>query len=187
MKLVDIIKQKKLFLNEGAMFGTDKENPHKYCSLFYDSEFLKYKNQKISLFEIGVYHGGSLILWDEYFSDCKILGVDIKERKVLQNIEDCKNVTFKIADAYQKDFSDTLDSFDILIDDGPHTLESQCKFLELYCDKIKKGGVLIIEDILKYEYTEKFKQYVPDNLMYEIKDLRSNSSKKDNILFVVRN
>lgn len=37
--------------------------------------------------------------------------------------------------------------FDFLLDDGPHTLESQEKFIELYSSLLSDSGILIIEDM----------------------------------------
>ena len=44
-------------------------------------------------------------------------------------------------------FVSKLNNFDIIIDDGPHSLESQLKFIDLYYPKTNLGGVVIIEDI----------------------------------------
>ena len=51
---------------------TDKELRHSYCSLFYDEHLLPYKHKEINLLEIGICHGGSLILWNDYFEKSKI-------------------------------------------------------------------------------------------------------------------
>ena len=51
---------------------------------------------------------------------------------------------------------------DILIDDGPHTLQSHQKLLELYLPKMNKGGYVIIEDI-SYNPDTIF-SYVPEDL-----------------------
>jgi len=37
--------------------------------------------------------------------------------------------------------------FDIVIDDGPHTLEPQKAFIELYHKLVIPGGYLIVEDV----------------------------------------
>lgn len=187
MTLVEIIKNKKLDLDYNILYGTDKECVHQYCSKFYDKEFEKYKDKEIKLLEIGVYFGGSLILWDNYFEKGTLLGIDVEERNIRENVKDCKKVEVKICDAYQKEFVDGLENFDIIIDDGPHSFESQCKFIELYCNKLNKNGVLIVEDILNLEYTEKFKELVPSSMSYEVLDIRHGVPKADNILFVVRN
>jgi cephalosporin hydroxylase len=173
--------------------SSDKESSHKYFSLFYENELTKYQNVKISLLEIGIFHGNSLLIWEKFFDKAFIVGVDIKNNVTDKNKKDLENKNVKMIfnDAYEKTFVDKLENFDIIIDDGPHTEESQLKCLELYCNKIKKGGVLVIEDILKDSSSTKFIDFMKKNfkdLSYEFLDLRNKgASKPDNMLFVVRN
>ena len=44
------------------------------------------------------------------------------------------------------------EGFDIIIDDGPHDIESQIAGLDLYLQKVKKGGLYIIEDIQSFSF-----------------------------------
>ena len=77
--------------------------------------------------------------------------------------------------------------FDMLLDDGPHTLESIEKFVMLYSQVIADDGVLIIEDIQKIEYINNLKTLVPENLKkyVEVYDLRNIRNYPDNIVFVI--
>ena len=44
----------------------------------YKENFSSYKNKKITILEIGVQNGGSLKMWQNYFSsDSLIVGIDI--------------------------------------------------------------------------------------------------------------
>ena len=98
-------------------------------------------------------------------------------------------------DAYDKNFSDTFDKFDIIIDDGPHTLDSQLKSIELYLPKLKKDGIFIIEDVQNFKFfdtlTDKYK-IVCDSIDNEIEyvveyiDLRDKKGRWDDLLFLVR-
>lgn len=173
--------------------GSDKETSHKYFSSFYEQELSKYENEKISILEIGIEHGHSLLIWKQFFKNCEIVGVDIEDKITEDNKKTLKSKKIKLFfnDAYNKEFVETLGEFDILIDDGPHTEESQIDFLKLYCGKIKKNGVLIIEDILREESATKFSGVIHSefkHLSCEFLDLRNKGgSKPDNMLFVVRN
>ena len=75
---------------------------------------------------------------------------------------------------FNKSFVDKNMEFDIVIDDGPHTLESMIQFIKLYSQIIKKDGILVIEDIQYWDWIEILKNEVPDNLKNYIKvyDLR---------------
>lgn len=183
--LVDIIDELKLDNRTNDVNGTDKE-VHKYCSTFYDKEFEKYRDQPIRLLEIGIFRGGSLILWRNYFSQAKIFGIDPVNFGSIQNTYDLKDVTVYINNAYSPNFANFLGNFDIIIDDGPHTKESQMDCLNIYLPKLNKGGVLVIEDIQDIAYTEDYIKLVPEDCTYEIVDTREIAKLPDNIMFVVR-
>ena len=53
-------------------------------------------------------------------------------------------------------------SLDIVIDDGPHTIESQIYFAANYSDLVKTGGLLIVEDIAGLENAKKIFEALPD-------------------------
>jgi len=46
-----------------------------------------------------------------------IIGVDIEERKIRENIKDCKKVKFHLGDAYNVEFANSIGKLDIIIDD----------------------------------------------------------------------
>jgi phosphoribosylpyrophosphate synthetase len=60
---------------------------------------------------------------------------------------------YHIMDAFNKKSVSELetkhpDGFDIIIEDGPHTLESQIFAVQNYTQLLKDGGILIIEDVI---------------------------------------
>jgi cephalosporin hydroxylase len=183
--LVQIIDELGLDNRTNHTHGTDKE-VHKYCSTFYDKEFAKYQDKDIRLLEIGIFRGGSLILWREYFSQAKIVGVDVIDFGSINNTNNLKDVMVYIQNALTENFSKFLGKFDIIIDDGEHTFESQIQSLKLYVPQLNSGGVFVIEDIQDYEYTKEFITLVPDDCTFEIVDSREIAGFKDNIMFIVR-
>jgi cephalosporin hydroxylase len=135
-------------------YGTDKGEPKSYIDEYYDENFKKYREKDITLVKIGVRSGASLKLWSEYFcKESKIYGLDNLHDKNNHSVpinEDwvsSDNVEYIIGDAYTEEISNKIGKIDILIDDGPHTLESHVKLLELYVPKMNTGGVIVIEDI----------------------------------------
>lgn len=128
---------------------SDKEIYHKYITNFYNQKFEKFKNKKISILEIGIQYGNSLKLWDGFFTDAKIYAIDISRYYIHTYSQ---NVNIIIGDAYKQDainYFNSLDiKFDIIIDDGPHTLSSQDFFLTNYPKLLKdKDSIIILEDI----------------------------------------
>ena len=164
---LNILDEKNLKINPN--YGTDKGNPKSYIDGFYEENFKKYREKDITLVEIGVRSGASLKLWSEYFSKkSKIYGLDNLYDKDTNDVPinekwtTLKNVKYIVGDAYTIEVIKSLPNIDILIDDGPHTLESHIKLLELYTSKINSGGVIIIEDI-SYDPNLLYK-YVPEKL-----------------------
>ena len=146
MKLSEISKELKLY---DLPCYCDKEySRHSYLTGKYDELFAPYQHLPINLLEIGVYNGGSLILWNKFFSQANIHAFDKQDVRC----DDSKNldrVTFMLRDAY---FDSTIDAiqdgyYDIIIEDGSHFIGHQHDVVYKYCPKIKKGGMLVVEDI----------------------------------------
>ena len=200
MKLIDILKEFDLdsdFLNEGYdKGGTDKNTCHSYIENVYEKEFEIYREKEIDLLEIGIETGGSLKLWKKYFLNSKsIIGVDISDEKIDQKYRNIDGVTMHFDDAYDKKFCEKLGNFDIIIDDGPHTLESQLKSIELYLPKLKQNGLFVIEDIQSTEWfdslinkSEKVCESIDTDFEYTVEciDLRDKKNRWDDLLFLIR-
>lgn len=168
---------------------TDKNTYHAYIDHFYESEFAKYKDKELTIIEIGIDQGGSLMLWAEYFSNATIFGLDLQMGGNCGT--DCakyKNINIRLMDAYQPNIVPLVPDADIIVDDGPHTLESQVFAVEYYLPKVRSGGIFIIEDIPEYAWIEKMMEKVPKELLsyVEVVDLRQIKNRYDDLMFVVR-
>ena len=163
---------------------TDKNTGHSYISNVYEKLLHDTQDTCLNVLEIGIDKYGSIKLWHEYFSNATIYGVDIID---LQEIDDERIKLFK-NDAYDINFVDSLpNNFDLIIDDGPHTLDSMVKFLQHYQSKLNDRGILIIEDIQKINWIETLKSYIlPENIKnYKVYDLRSIKRRHDDILLII--
>lgn len=161
--------------------NTDKESRHRYCSGLYEALLARFRGRPIRILEIGVWQGGSLELWRQWFPKAAILGIDPAPQ-----CASIYGVTIMDANAYAPAIVARLPDFDIIIDDGPHTPESQLACLDLYLPKLREGGVLVIEDIQQPEFAtvllERAKH--PDTVA-EIVDLRPLSGQHDSQCLVV--
>lgn len=171
--------------------GTDKggyPGEHDYINGFYNKEFKKYQNKEINLLEIGVYHGASLALWSLYFPNANIVGLDISDQ-VEEKYQHLDRVKIGICDAYSPDIAATLGNFDIVIDDGPHTLPTLQKCIELYLPKLNKGGVMVLEDVQDISWIDELSPLVPEGYKTQLVDLRYNNDRYryDDILYVIFN
>ena len=175
---------------------TDKNTTHSYLPL-YEILLKPIKDTANNILEIGIgdfgfKNGGSLLLWAEYFTKATIYGIDILPlNRVLDNV--IYNPSIKLycnSNAYDMNFiSKNLSNikFDFLLDDGPHSLISQEKFIELYSPLLSDNGILIIEDVQDINWLEKLKNKTPPHLKQYIKayDLRNNKGRYDDIVFTI--
>lgn len=166
---------------------------HSYIEGFYEEHFAKYKDKKNKILEIGIDTGGSIALWHKYFSNSTILAVDIeysKGRLLAEYNEDKldRAVYAYVKDGYDPVFANMQGNFDIIIDDGPHTIESQINVIKYYLPKLNKDGMLVIEDIASIEYAMDLYNSVPDNSNYEkiLVDLREKDNRFDSIILAVK-
>lgn len=145
-KLADIIPDLEVF--------TDKYDLG-YIDEFYEDLFFPIRHSVTNLLEIGIKNGGSMLLWKEYFSNAIVTGIDIHSTDNLKNKDRIIQI---IEDAYSKSTVSKFEenSFDVIIDDGPHTTESQIFFLKEYFKLLKPGGIMILEDIIDTSQTNNF-------------------------------
>jgi cephalosporin hydroxylase len=166
--LKQILKEYNLNITSNPDYGTDKGEPKSYIDEFYQKTFEPFSDEEITLVEIGIRSGASIKLWREFFSKANIIGIDNLQdhndnRTPINKDWISDGVKFIDFDAYSEKIFDILKTnIDILIDDGPHTLESHIKLLEMYIPKMNCGGMIIIEDI-SYNPNNLY-NYVPDYL-----------------------
>ena len=134
---------------------TDKGTYHCFIQEYYDDKFTPLKNTPIHLLELGVEYGYSIDLWRSWFTDLTLVGIDPYQPKTIKQINSfpkCKGIE---ADGYIEETVNMFEdnTFDFIIEDGPHTLASQKFAAKHWINKLKPGGFLIIED-LQYPQTD---------------------------------
>jgi len=183
MTLIEIINKNDYIIKH----GTDKESKHKYCSAFYEKAFFDLKDKKLNILEIGIQHGSSLVLWNEYFKNSIVYGID-NSNFIKDRLDTYPRIKTIIQDAYKKELTFNLPLFDIIIDDGPHTLESQIKFINNYFKKLNKNGKLFIEDINgNYNLNELLTEAGKFTANLALVDLRPKTNTEDSLMLVIQN
>jgi cephalosporin hydroxylase len=169
---------------------TDKNTFHSYLPL-YQELLNKKKETAKNVLEIGIAHGGSIKLWSDYFINAKIYGIDVKDWNCI-DIKNNENIILLFTNGYDEIFFNTTFlnkniKFDFMLDDGPHTLESMKKFINLYSKIMTDDGILIIEDIPSWDWIDILKNEVPEKLKKFVKsyDLRKNKNRFDDIVFTI--
>lgn len=135
------------FCEIGCEKGTDKCAHHGY-HVWYESHFNILRNKPITLVEIGVLKGASLRLWEEFFPQAKIYGIDCNPE--CTKLESDRSKVF-IGDQTDTTFlskmADQVGEIDILIDDGGHMMDQQTTSFKALFNRIRIGGYYVVEDL----------------------------------------
>jgi 8-demethyl-8-alpha-L-rhamnosyltetracenomycin-C 2'-O-methyltransferase len=162
------------------LYPTDKNVEHSYGPV-YDELFAPVRDRVMSLLEIGVYQGGSLRVWRDYFPNAHILGIDVNPAALFTDVR----ITTARADAQQ--WAQlypvvTGKTFDLIIDDGGHKLQQQVMALFYLWPFLRRGGMYVIEDLEDSRFMSHFNCFT--NL--EIVDRRTIKNRWDDILLIFR-
>ena len=124
----------------------------------YEDRFEPIRNVVTKVLEIGVESGCSHRMWLEYFPNATIYGIDIfvygvDEFNELQegnpNLD--RSITFKGDQSNTDDLGNFISQygsdFDIIIDDGGHTMKQQQTSMRELFSKVKSGGFYVVEDL----------------------------------------
>jgi hypothetical protein len=114
----------------------------------YHRHFAGFRGQPLTMIEIGVFNGGSLRMWRDYFGpQATIVGVDVNP--------ECKQfsepgIDIVIGDqadrAFLRSLSDRYPDSAILVDDGGHRMQQQIATFEELYPRLRSDGVYLCED-----------------------------------------
>lgn len=165
--------------------------------------------------------GASLQTWAEYYPNTTIYGLDLLDFSILDNHYSniktiCCNCEIRTSIDFDTFQNDTLKNihngmlggkigldqvvktfgtdFDIIIDDGPHTMTSQQVFLGFMFPHLKSGGIFVIEDlhtsraggVYNTPYTEKNTLWMLENYI-ENGEIQSDFMTKNEIDYLNNN
>ncbi|MDH5445116.1 MAG: class I SAM-dependent methyltransferase [Gammaproteobacteria bacterium] len=123
---------------------------HKWQHYFeiYDRHFSAYRGKEVHIVEFGIFQGGSLQMWKDYFGPkAKIYGVDINPH--CKKLEE-EQVQVFIGDQEDRSFlrslANKIPKIDILIEDGGHTMKQQIHTFEELYPHVAEDGVYLCED-----------------------------------------
>ncbi len=135
------------------LFDAHKEGPgiwrwHHYFDI-YHRHLGRFRGRAVRVLEIGIYSGGSLEMWRNYFGPrCEVYGIDIEPACKAYESD---GVRVFIGDQGDRNFWSRfkyeVQAVDIVIDDGGHLPEQQIVTFEELLPHLRPGGVYICEDI----------------------------------------
>lgn len=122
---------------------------HSHFFQIYEAHFSHLQDEEITLLEIGVFNGGSLYMWRNYFPKAKIIGIDIDPYcKRWESIED--NIFIEIGDQVNSLFLENIakkyGKFNIIIDDGGHENHQIISSFYNLFPHLAHMGIYVVED-----------------------------------------
>lgn len=169
-----------------ARTGTDKSpftknggHKHPYTTP-YSLFFEPLKHKPIKFAEIGIFRGASIMAWRAFFTRARIYGFDI-DLGAMEKIKSL-NVPGVYLDQMDATKADSMESvfkrymtdgelFDVILDDALHNVDQQAITIRTCMNKLKQGGLLIIEDVFRDQDHAPYLK-----VMEEVKDLISFST-----------
>jgi hypothetical protein len=115
----------------------------------YDKHFERFRGSAVKMLEIGIYKGGSLQMWRDYFGEtATIFGIDINPA-FAQNVDEPNQARIGSQDDPQflHNVVDEMGGIDLVLDDGSHMGPHQrASFMALF-PRLNEGGLYLIEDL----------------------------------------
>jgi len=123
---------------------------HKWVHYFdiYERHFSRFRNKKMVIIEIGVFGGGSLSMWKDFFgTECQVIGIDIDPQcmsheadgiEIFIGSQDDPALIDQIFKKYPK--------VDIVLDDGSHMMNHMISSFQLMYERLQPNGIYMVED-----------------------------------------
>lgn len=136
---------------ERFFWSNDGPKVHKWLHYFdiYDRYFSEFQGAPVKFLEIGVFNGGSLDMWRNYFGqDAVIFGIDIDPN--------CANLNGRSAQVrigsqddptFLREVVEEMGGVDLVLDDGSHDSIHIRKSLDVLFPLLADGGRYMIEDL----------------------------------------
>jgi hypothetical protein len=139
-----------LYLDQLALeANADKaSNFHNYTEV-YCKYFNPIKEMPIKFLEIGIWKGFSVKLWENYFKNAELHFMDITLNNVIYKSDRSYYhlIDQANADALEGFIQLFGGGFDVILDDGGHTMQQQIVSFQTLFPHVNSGGIYIIEDL----------------------------------------
>jgi SAM-dependent methyltransferase len=132
-----------------ALYDTDKSSSQGYLSDF-EEVMGPRRGRPSAVLELGIFHGGSLQMWRDYFVGGPVIGLDLHSVEVPDPSGRIKTFAGSQDDRELLDrirAETAPDGFDVIVDDCSHLGRlTSASFWHLYPNHLRPGGVYVIED-----------------------------------------
>ena len=165
---------------------TDHFTSHSALLPVYEKLFAPIRNTTNSILEIGVNDGGGIKMYSDYFQHAKAFAMDILPTPLGLGHG---LIQYFRRNAYAAESYELMrkhgGKFALIVDDGPHDLESQKWFIEHYPSLLAPDGLAIVEDIQSEDIAKTLALFHPVGFNSAVIDLRHVNNRYDDLLFVI--
>jgi cyclopropane fatty-acyl-phospholipid synthase-like methyltransferase len=170
----------------------DKGTIHSYIDVYEELMAPFRFKPGVQVLEIGIMNGACIRMWEEYFPQGIIYGVDLCDRPL--DMVDLRPMiaegTHRIvlmdaanAEQVQQNFGGML--FDVIIEDANHTLDQQVAIYRNFQDKLMPNGLYVIEDVAELEKDQAVYENLDPSRSIRILDRRFIKKRFDDVLVVI--
>lgn len=162
-------------------YGTDKggwhtiagETCHNYTP-FYHMWYGYWRHRVTDVLEIGVHYGCSVRMWEEYFPNARIWGLDSNAGAILNEgrihsyaaDQGRADSLLQAIERIQLDIGEPP-RFDLIVDDGSHEYPHQIISMQTLLPFLRNNGLYVIEDTTYDCQPEMIGKHVPDGYWWE--------------------
>jgi hypothetical protein len=151
LKLEDIDQQKYSGRCADIFFANEREAVHKWTHYLpiYDRILGKYAGSPVRFLEIGVFRGGSMNMWREFFgAQATIFGVDVNPAcAAFDGISGQVRIGSQDDPAFLRRVVEEMGGVDVVLDDGSHLASHQRASFDVLFPLVSDGGLYLIEDL----------------------------------------
>jgi hypothetical protein len=170
----------------------DKGTTHSYIEV-YEARLEPYRLTAKNVLEIGIFSGESLRMWEDYFENAEVHGIDCSDQPHGGMVdlrpmiaEGTHNISIlDAADLSQVKKAFKGKKFDVIIEDASHQLVHQLGIYEIFKNYLNDGGIYIIEDVDKIDEVKHLFEQLDPSKKIEILDRRSIKGRFDDVLIVI--
>lgn len=132
------------------LFEASDRYSMKWSSYFavYERTFARFVGKGITFVEVGAADGASLQMWQRYFQNARIIGIDHNPAaRDLTKLGVEIHIGDQASDTFWEDFYESVGPIDVLLDDGGHSNEQQIVTATHALRHLRDRGVLLVEDV----------------------------------------
>ena len=177
---------------------TDKFRNDPSCGHSFDEVYEPYLKNSKRILEVGTQQGGFIKFCKDQLDDIFYVGADLYVHPKAGanswvNLDSFNHMAdkFYVGNAFHEDFINWVDSegltnsFDLVIDDGPHTVESQVWLIQRADVLLDENGVFICEDVAGIDYANQIKAASPFPDQTRIWDNSEKTGRWDDICVII--